>query len=146
MADVVVKKQLAGETNNRKRKGGEDSKQHAQRDAKEGKYRQRLQVRKEKVEQWEKKMEMRECQMINQKIWIENWMRKRQQIEDAVRIGGVRGCESFNKMEQDLKEMKTEMEEEHEQILKEMVDIGKIQKEILDEKEEIRKEMGTVMC
>ena len=122
MADVVAKLQRTGESRKRKvAAGGVDEKNETKR----GTFRQRLQIRKEQIDLWEEKMELREQEMITQKMWIEAWLKKRQHIEDAVRKDGVEvgGSECFIKMEQDLKEMKTDMELEQGEILQELAEI-----------------------
>ena len=103
--------------------------------AKEEKYRQR----KADIKQWEEKVEKKKKGIAEQKIWIEDWLRRRQNLENVVK--SKCGGKCFSKMRRDLKKMKTEMEKTREEILKGTADILQWQKEIEVEKREIEKEM-----
>ena len=138
-------------------------KQNPSSEGKEG-FRACLQVKKAGLDQKEKRVEMRKEIIESKKIWIEGWLNKRQQIEDAIiqteqrvarctfkfarcRLSMKKRLKLMkvkNQMEQDLREMKIEMEQEQQEIVLEMEEVKKEQKEILAQKEDIRKRLEEV--
>ena len=82
------------------------------------KYRQRM----DDIEQWEEKVEKKKRGIAEQKIWIEDWMRRRENFEKL--LIRKKGGKIFSKMKQELKKLKTEMEQMQDEILRETANIS----------------------
>ena len=112
--------------------------------AKGEEYRQSLKLHEAKIEERVKMLETQKREVAEKRVWIKNWLKRRRKVEASLKIHEDREVEKkefYNRMRQDLKEMKIEMGLVQREITQEVRQLKREERDIMGEKEKIRKEL-----